>query len=180
MAKKRNVFRQWYRGCAVAILILGLTACGGSSEGDLLRGALESAPVDLSGEQVTLTQAQLECGAKSELWDPPSGNIAKLEQKGRDLKFNDDIRLSDPDIGLPYTQVTGALPVRVYDLSKIRDADNGKKLADVKLGVVINHECFAAPLPLMGVKKGKFAPDAPVVFRFQGSDKEWTLDKLVH
>jgi hypothetical protein len=32
----------------------------------------------------------------------------------------------------------------------------------------------------MGIHKGKFSPDAPVVFRFQGSGKDWTLDKLMH
>jgi hypothetical protein len=90
------------------------------------------------------------------------------------------VRVVDPDIHQPFTQITGTFPVSVTEVSKLRNADDGTKLADVKLGVVIANECFTTPLPLMGIRKGKFAPDAPVVFRFQGSGKEWTLDKLVH
>jgi hypothetical protein len=164
----------------IAILALWLSACG-TPEFDegAIKGQLEGAPQNLSDEQVTLTDAQLECGAKNELWDPPNGNVARLEQKGRDLKFSDDVRLNDPEIRRPYIQVSGSFPVSVNDVSKLRD-ENGYKLADVRLGVTIAHECFTTPLPLMGVRKGKFTPEAPVVFRFQGSGKEWTLDKLVH
>ncbi|MGA3185945.1 MAG: hypothetical protein ABSF22_02460 [Bryobacteraceae bacterium] len=167
--------------CSIAIVSLCLSGCGSSEFGtDSIKGILEGSPVNLSDEQVTLTPTQLDCGVQNELWDPPSGNIAHLTQKGRDLKFSDDVRVTDPDIHLPFTQVNGTFPVSVSDVSKLRDTDGGMKLADVKLGVVITHDCFTSPLPLMGIKKGKFAPDAPVVFRFQGSGKEWTLDKLVH
>jgi len=165
---------------SIAIFTLWLTACG-SAEFDegAIKGQLESTPQNLSDEQVTLTDAQLECGAKNELWDPPNGNVARLAQKGRDLKFSDDVRLNDPEIRRPYIQVSGAFPVSVSDVSKLRD-ENGYKLADVRLGITIANDCFSTPLPLMGVRKGKFTPEAPVVFRFQGSGKEWTLDKLMH
>jgi hypothetical protein len=165
----------------IAIFAVCLTGCGSSGfDSEAFTGILQSAPVNLSGEQVTLTQSQVDCGVHSELWDPPSGLTAKLTEKGRNLKFSDDIRVSDPEISVPYTQVSGSFPVQVSDVSRIRDADSGKKLADVKLGIVMRHECFATPLPVMGVRKGKFTPDAAVVFQFQGSGKEWSLDKLVH
>lgn len=165
----------------IAILTFELAGCGSSEfGGDSIKGMLEGTPLVLSSEQVTLTPPQVDCGVQNELWLPPSDNIARLTQKGRDLKFTDDVRVNDPEIHRAYTQVTGTFPVQVSDVSRIRDTDNGMKLADVKLGVVIAHECFGGPLPLMGVRKGKFAADAPVVFRFQGSGKEWTLDKLVH
>jgi hypothetical protein len=165
----------------VAILGLWLSACG-TPEFDegAVRGQLESTPQNLSGEQVTLSEAQLACGAKNELWESPNGNVARLLEKGRELKFSDDVRLNDPDIHVPYIQVSGTFPVVVADASKLRDDGQGFKLVDVKLGITIAHECFATPLPLMGVRKGKFEPGAPVVFRFQGSGKEWSLDKLVH
>jgi len=174
-------FRVAYGVACVAILALWLSACG-SSEFDegAVRGQLDSTPQNLSGEQVTLTEGQLECGAKNELWESPNGNVARLIQKGRDLKFSDDVRLNDPDIRVPYIQVSGTFPVVVADVSKLRDDAKGLKLVDVKLGITIPHECFATPLPLMGVRKGKFTPEAPVVFRFQGSGKEWSLDKLMH
>jgi hypothetical protein len=175
----RMTFR--FLPASIAILALWLSGCGTPEfGGDSIKGILEGTPLSLSSEQVSLSDSQIECGAKNDLWDPPNGNVARLTDKGRDLKFTDDVRLHDPEIHTPYTQVSGTFPVSVSDVSKIRDDDKGMKLADVKLGIVIAHECFPNPLPLMGVRKGKFTPDAPVVFRFQGSGKEWTLDKLVH
>lgn len=165
---------------SIAILTIWLVGCGSSEFGTgSIKGMLEAGPVELSSEQVLLSDSQVDCGAKNELWDPPNGNVARLSQKGRDLKFSDDVRLNDPEIHGPYTQVSGTFPVSVADVSKLRD-DGNAKLADVNLGVVIAHECFPTPLKVMGVKRGKFTPDAPVVFRFVGHDKEWTLDKLVH
>ncbi len=165
----------------ISILVLCLAGCAKPDFGpDSIRGMLEGSPITLSQEQVTLTQPQVECGVQAELWDPPSDHVAKLTQKGRDLKFSDDVRLDDPEIRQPYSQVSGPFSVSVSDVSKLRDTDNGMKLADVKLGVVITDDCFTKPLPLMGIHKGKFSPDAPVVFRFQGSGQDWTLDKLVH
>ena len=165
----------------IAILGLFLSRCGNTElDGDAIKGLLEGTPVAVSTEQVTLTEQQVACGAQTYLWDPPNGNIARLSQKGRDLKFTDDVRLNDPDIHQAFTQITGSFPVSVSDVSRVRDDGQGAKLADVRLGVVISHECLTAPLPLMGIRKGQFSPDAPVVFRFQGSGKEWSLDKLMH
>ncbi len=160
---------------------LGLAGCGSSEFGPgSVKGLLEGAPLALSGEQVTLKQTQVDCGVQNELWDAPVDNVAKLTQKGRDLQFSDDVRLNDPDIRVPFTQVNGSFPVQVAQVLKLRSGDAGTKLADVKLSVVINHECFNTPLPMMGVRKGKFAPDAPVVFQLKGAGNEWSLDKLVH
>ena len=165
---------------SIAIATLCLSGCGTPDfdEGSV-KGQLEGTPQNLSNEQVVLNEGQLDCGTKNELWDPPNGNVARLLQKGRDLKFTDDVRLNDPEIRVPYTQVSGTFPVAVTDV-KLRDASPGVKMADVRLGITIQNECFPAPLPLMGVRKGKFSPEAPVVFRFQGSGKEWSLDKLMH
>lgn len=164
----------------ITIVAAFLCGCAPPQFGEgTVSGILEGGPITLVNEQVLLSEQQLVCGAKDELWDPPSGNMARLTQRARDLKFNDDVRLNDLDIHQPYAQVSGTFAVKVHDVSKLRD-DNGGKLADVKLGVVIEHECFTTPLPLMGVRKGKFTPEAPVVFRFTGRDGAYTLDKLVH
>jgi hypothetical protein len=172
-----------FRNLLISIAILtvaGLSGCSAPGfDSDAVKGMLESTPLDLSNEQVTINDSQLDCGTKNDLWDPPNGNVARLTQKGRGLKFTDDIRLNDPEIHQPYTQVNGKFSVQVADVSKIRDTEGGK-LADVKLGIVIAHECFTTPLPLMGIRRGKFTPDAAVVFRFRGSDKEFTFDKLMH
>jgi hypothetical protein len=164
----------------LAMISICLTGCGSSDfDNDAVKGLLEGAPLAVASEQVVLTDGQVNCGAQNDLWDPPNGNIARLTQKGRDLKFTDDVRVNDPDIHQPFTQVSGTFPVQVSEVTKLRE-DNGAKLADVRLGVVIAHECFTSPLPVMGVRKGKFTPEAPVVFRFVGSGKEYSLDKLIH
>ena len=172
-----------FRNLLTSITILavaGLSSCSTPGfDSDAVKGMLESTPLELSNEQVVISDTQLECGTKNELWDPPNGNVARLTQKGRDLHFTDDIRLNDPEIHVPYTQVNGKFPVQVADSSKIRDTPGGK-LADVRLGIMVAHECFTSPLPLMGIRRGKFTPEAPVVFRFKGSDKDFTFDKLMH
>jgi hypothetical protein len=166
---------------SIAILaVAGLSGCSNPGfDSDAAKGMLEGAPLELSNEQVMINDSQLECGTKNDLWEPPNGNVARLTQKGRDLKFTDDVRLNDPEIRAPYAQVNGKFPVQVAEVTKVRDTEGGK-LADVRLGIMIAHECFATPLPLMGIRKGKFTPEAAVVFRFRGSDKEFTLDKLMH
>jgi hypothetical protein len=163
------------------ILAVSLAGCGGPAEfeGDTVKAILEGSPLTLSNEQVVITDQQVACGAQNDLWLPPNGNVARLTQKGRDLKFTDDVRLNDPDVVKPYAQVNGKFSVQVFETPKVRDA-NGAKLADVKLGVIITNDCFAGPLPLMGIRKGKFSADAPVVFRFVGSGKEYSFDKLMH
>jgi hypothetical protein len=164
-----------------AIAILCLSGCNKPDfDEGVIKGMLEGTPLTLSTEQVTLSPSQVDCGVQNDLWEPPSGNTARLKQKGRDLGFTDDVRVADPDIHQPFTQITGTFTVAVSDVSKLRDTDGGNKLVDVRLGVVINQECLTTPLPLMGVRKGAFTPDAPVVFRFQGAGKDWSLDKLVH
>ena len=163
------------------ILAVCLAGCGGPAEfdGDAVKANLESTPLTLSNEQVTITDSQVSCGAQNDLWEPPNGNVARLTQKGRHLKFTDDVRLNDPEVQKPYAQVNGKFTVQVFETPKVHDTSGGK-LADVKLGVVITHDCFAGPLPLMGIRKGKFSADAPVVFRFVGSGKEYSFDKLMH
>ena len=168
---------------AFSIVLFG---CGSKEDfdGGKAKGILESAPINLEGEQVTLTPMQVDCGAQEDLWERPTQfsperSTARLDQKGRDLKFNDDVVI-EPN-RLPYVQVRGAVSLQVDDVSNIRDGDEtGTKLVDVKAGVKIQHTCFAMPLPIMGVKKGNFQPDTPASFLFRLRDDGWHVDKLVH
>jgi len=68
--------------------------------------------------------------------------------------------------------------VQVADVTKIRDTD-GAKLAEVRLGSWSRMN-VSRRSSVDGSRKGKFTPEAPVVFRFKGSDKEFTFDKLMH
>lgn len=180
-----------FRGSLAAVLCLALAAVGCKSSSDFDAGtataALQSHPMKLEGEQVTLTQKQIDCAVQADLWDPPTElppdhAIAHLKDKGRDLKFNDDVVIRDPNSKLPYVQVRGDLPLHVQEITAIRDGDQpGTKLVEAKVGVKIDHPCFSAPLPLMGVRHGNFTADAPVVFHFsQGDGGAWQADQIVH
>lgn len=177
--------------CRLFAAAMGLSlvclSCGGNKQdfdGGKARALLESAAVNLDGEQATLTPAQVECGVKEELWERPTQfsperSTARLDEKGRDLKFGDDVVI-EPN-RLPYVQVRGPVSLQVDDVSNIRDGEeSGTKLADAKAGVKIAHSCFANPLPLMGVKKGNFQADVPPTFLFRLREDGWHVDKMVH
>lgn len=174
-----NVLRLIPGGFLACLVLAG---CGGG--GFDPRGILESRPVRLDGEQVTLDQAQVDCGAREDLWIvSPMGDgrtIARLTQKGRDLQFSDDVHIGDPAIGVPYAQIRGSFPVQVIKTGSVQDEDAFTKLADAKVGVKINHRCFQDNPPLvMGIRHGQFDPSANPVFRFK-LDGEWLSDQVVH
>jgi len=177
-------------GVLAAALSLAMvsTGCKPSSDfnEDVAKGAIESQPLRVEGEQVTLTGDQLQCGVQNELWESPSSisadhSIARLTSKARDLKFNDDVIVSEPGITRPYVQVRGSFPIQVDSITAIKPGeDSSTKLAEAKAGVKIDHACFQQPLPLMGVRHGNFNADAPVVFHFHFDDSGWHADKIVH
>jgi len=148
------------------------------------KGVLESHPVQLDGEQVVLDPGQVDCGTHEDLWDiTPLGDgraVARLTKKGRDLQFSDDVQIGDPAVGVPYVQIHGTFPVKVFQVSSVRDEDAYTKLAEVKLTVRIDHSCFQSNPPvLMGIRHGQFDPSASPVFRFK-LDGEWMVDQIVH
>jgi len=172
----------------VVLIVLAVFCAGCSKDfnGERVKSTLEAQPVNLDGEQVSLTGPQVECGVENELWERPSQvsqerTTARLSQKGRDLKFNDDVVYQDPNYRQPYVQVRGEFMLLVDDVPSIRDGDNGTKVVETKTLVKIQHSCFPNPLPLMGIKKGNFSPDTPVKFQFHmNEDGSWKVDQLVH
>jgi hypothetical protein len=171
---------------AVVVFSVALLGCGSKEDfdGGRAKEVLESTPISLEGEQVTLTSPQVDCGAQEDLWERPTQfsperSTARLDQKGRDLKFNDDV-VMEPN-RQPYVQVRGAVSLQVDEVSNIRDGEeSGTKLVDVKAGVKIQNTCFPNPLPIMGVKKGNFQPGTPVSFLFRLGNDGWHVEKLVH
>jgi hypothetical protein len=178
-----------HRGLLGAVfgLCLASVACGSKDQFDegVAKTILEANAVNLDGEQVTITQMQLDCGVQSELWETPTQvsqarTTARLTSKGRGLNFGDDPAI-ESDFHQPYAQVRGAFLLAVDGVSGIRDGDtDGTKLADAKAGIKLQHACFPNPLPIMGVKHGVFREDTPVSFLFRKSDDGWRLDKVVH
>jgi len=171
---------------AVSALCVVSAACGGKTEfdGDMAKDILEANAINLDGEQVSLSLAQIDCGVQSELWEAPSQvsqdrSTAHLTSKGRELNFGDDPAI-EPNYHQPYAQVRGAFSLQV-DVAGIRDGETkGTKLVDAKAGLKMPHSCFSAPLPIMGVKHGNFREDAPVSFLFREASDGWHVEKLVH
>ena len=163
-----------------------LCSCGNKEDfdGGRAKEILEAAPVNMDGEQITLTSTQFDCGVQDDLWEhpmqfSPERSTARLDQKGRDLRFSDDV-VMEPN-RQPYVQVRGAISLQVDDVSNIRNGDeNGTKLVDAKAGARVQHSCFPNPLPLMGVKKGNFQADVLPTFQFRLRDDGWHVEKLVH
>ena len=173
---------------ACCCLTIWLAGCKSSSDfnGDTAKEAIESGPIKLEGEQVTLTDPQIQCGLQAEYWDPPltispDHTSAHLTDKGRSLKFNDDVMIQDPSSRVPFVQVRGDLPLQVDTITALKDGeDQSNKLAEAKVGVKIDDACFQSPLPLMGVRHGNFSADSPVVFHMHLNESGWHVDKLVH
>jgi hypothetical protein len=178
-----------HRGLLIVVcsLGLGLVACGSKTDfnEDIAKSILEANPVNLDGEQVTITQMQIDCGVESELWAPPAQvsqdrSTARLSSKGRDLNFSDDPAM-EPNFHQPYAQVRGAFSLEVSEVSGIRDGEaSGTKLVNAKAGIKVPDACFPNALPIMGVKKGNFREDAPLSFVFRGNEEGWRLEKIVH
>lgn len=170
-------------------LALLLCACKPSSEfnEDTARGAIEADKLKAEGEQVVLTDSQIQCGVQSELWDPPTSLspdhvTAKLTSKARDLKFNDDVIIKDPGSRVAYVQVRGEFPLQVDSIVKIKDGeDKNEKVVEAKASIKIDNACFPSPLPLMGVRHGNFSADSPATFHIHFDENNgWHVDKLLH
>jgi len=169
-------------------LIAGFAMLAGSGgEGDFnygkFRGIIEGTPMRLDAEYVMISSQQVQCGIENDLWDSPTSmgqerSVARLTQKGRDLKFADDVSLGE--LRIPFAQIRGDIQLSVIEIINDRDGpEKDTRLADVRVGAVIQHPCFPAPLPIMGVKKGNFTQDYPPVIMFRYNDG-WQFEKFVH
>lgn len=148
---------------------------------------MTAGPIHLEAEQVSLTTGQVECGAQYDLWDPPPANIqngmrvsARLLQAGSDLHFGDDVVVAEPGFHSPYVQVRGDFMLQLpIDMNVREDGPDGR-LVEGKLAVIIPHQCFTDPLPILGVRKGRFSQDVQPVMQFQLDNDGWHFVKLVH
>ena len=171
-----------------AVLVAAFTCGCGSNEFStgVVKATMEGNPVTLEAEQVMLNAKQLECGSREGLWDPPRQIVTdrqtgRLTDKGRALKFDDDVTVGEAGNKQPYLQVRGQFPLRVTEIVSITDGPAADiKLVRAKVAVTIQHDCFPTPLPLMGVRQGKFTQDTDPVFQFRVSNNVWNLERVVH
>ena len=163
-----------------------LAGCGGSEfSGGKIQYRLETEPIQLDGEQVMMNRGQVDCGVTRELWDlqelgKEDRQVAHLTDAARALGFSDDIQIGEPGFINPYAQIRGKFMVTLLDMGSVKDEGPRFKLVETKLGIKIDHECFANPLPvLMGVRHGKFTQTAYATVRFR-LDDNWYYDQIVH
>lgn len=167
------------------VLCLLVTACGHDFDGEAIRAGTEK-PVQLDREQVSMSYDQVLCGVKNELWEGDSAEMGqpqtsyRLTQKGRDLLFSDDVYPNGAGYLTPYTQVRGKCSLQLGQVVAISNGNDGGKLVQAKLAVRIPHACFAAALPIMGVRKGKFAPDVAPILKYEEDENGWLPTELVH
>jgi len=170
-----------YRVLTPVVAVL-CALCSGCSSDSFNVSIVEAAPMKIDAEYVTLTGPQVECGVREELWEAPvqSGDrsTARLAAKGRDLKFAEDVSIGDQR--LPYVQIRGEFPLKFLDSVTVKDGpEKETKLIETKVGAIIQHACFPAPLPIMGVRHGKFTQDYPPVF-FYRLNNGWQFERVVH
>ena len=168
----------------VALSMLSASCVGTDFDEEKAKNIVETKAFRLEGEQVSLTPEQVECGVRAELWEPrvessPGHSSCHLTQQGRDFKFSDDV-ITEPNFRLSYAQVKGEFALQVFSAGGVKNAPDGMKTGEFRVGVRIPHPCFRGSLPLMGVKKGVFREDEPVVFRFQLTGDGWAMDQLLH
>jgi hypothetical protein len=170
-----------------AILCAFSTGCSDPNAFDdgVIKGVAEAEPFQLESEQVSITPAQLACGANDELWDPPSTgadrSVSHLQKKGRDLNFSDDVSSDELGHQSPYTQVRGKLPLQLDQVISIKDGeDKDTKIVQAKIGVKIAEPCFDTPLYIMGIRKGQYHEDLPVTLQYERYGEGWHLTKILH
>jgi hypothetical protein len=169
-----------------AVLVCSLLSLGCNDFNDgKTKNIIEAVPVRLDAEQVMLTRGEVDCGVTNELWgtatSPNQGrSLCPLLPAGRALKFDDDIVFTEPGYHASYVQVRGTFPLGVISIENTKDGP-GKdtKLAELKVGVRIDHACFPNPLPIMGLRKGQFSQDYNPVLLFR-LDGGWQMDRFIH
>jgi hypothetical protein len=167
----------------VAVAAVTLAGCNsGEFNYGKVKNIIEGSPVRLDAEYVMLTPGEVDCGVQNDLWQAASNAggrvIARLNQKAHDLKFGDDVSVSE--LPRPYVQIRGDFSLVVTEIVSDKDgSEPNSKLVEVRVGVPIQNSCFPNPLPLMGVKKGDFRQDVSPLLLFRNNNG-WYLDKFVH
>ena len=170
-----------------ALLCAVTTGCGDPDafNDGVVKGAAQAQPFQLDSEQVNMNPTQLACGANDDLWEAPvvgsDRTISRLEQKGRDLNFTDDISSDELGHQWPYTQVRGKFPLQVDQVISIKDGDDkDTKIVQARVGIRIAEPCFDTPLYILGVRKGQYRDDLPATLQYERSGDGWHLTKIVH
>ena len=75
--------------------------------------------------------------------------------------------MAEPGFRQPYVQIRGDFRCSLSRGPNIREDGEDGRLVEGKLGVIIPHSCFPDPLPVFGVRKGRFSQDVQPVMEFR-------------
>ena len=170
----------------VVFVGLGTTGCTQTEfQQEKAQGIIAAAPIHLDAEQVSLTGQQLDCGIQNDLWESPGPiqqerSVSRILAAGKALHFDDDVVVTETGYRQPYVQIRGDFMLQLADSPNIKDEGPDGKRVEGKLTVTIPHMCFADPLPILGVRKGKFSQDASPVLEFRLLNDGWHFVKLAH
>ena len=168
------------------VVLCALSAgCGGDFDAYAIKERAERGPVLLDSEEVTLNTTEIDCGVANELWGAPSAGggarvIYRLTDKARDLHFSDDIYANDAGFDQPHTQVRGKFQLQLDRVVAVNGPNAYTRLVQAQIGVRIPHPCFPTPLRIMGVRKGKFAPDEAPTLLYEAREDGWQAAHIVH
>ena len=89
--------------------------------------------------------------------------------------------VNEPDNRQPYVQVRGPFQLGLADGPTIRNDGQFARIVEGRVTVAVPHACFADPLPMMGVRHGKFSQEVFPVMRFEFNDTDgWFFVRLEH
>jgi hypothetical protein len=173
-----------FRIAALALAGLLLTGCeSGPFDDQAAQALIDSLQARLEWRTSLGRPRRVLCGEKKGLWtiDQQDGGtpIARLEAPGRALPFGDDVRMGDHRFTDPYVQLHGDFNVKVKKLVKMTDENASTKTVEANVGVIVKHECFKKPLPLLGIDRGDFSQDAAPRIRLR-QHNGWTVDQILH
>ena len=166
-------------------LALILSGCASADfSKNTAKSVLEANPVQLNGEQLLLSDEQLACGDREELWHLTqlgSGRaVGRLTDAGRALQLSDDVRVGEAGSVGPTVQVTGKFALRALQVPSLQDEGKRSKVVEAKTVVVVKHACFKQPLPtLLGIRRGVFTATANPIFRLRLREN-WAVEELLH
>ena len=142
-------------------------------------------PFNLESEEVSLTNAQVGCGVENELWYPPEDvpgrAVARLTQKARDLNFTDDVSINEGGYSQPHAQMRGKVALAATQVLSIADGkEQGTKIVQAQIQVMVAHPCFATPLPIMGFRRSRPTQGLAPTAEFDYTNDGWRLEKFIH
>jgi hypothetical protein len=122
---------------------------------------------------------------ENNLWEPPvdvSGRaVARLTQKARDLNFTDDVSINDPGYSQPHTQMRGKVALAATQVLSIADGkEQGTKIVQAQIQVMVPHPCFTAPLSIMGFRRSRPTQGLAPTMEFDYTNDGWRLEKFIH